>query len=158
MIHLDIKTIEGDGQTTGFEKQIDCTSFSFGASNTADANTSDGLTRSASNVQQISLASRVGKQSLNLMKAAVISQHIDTAVLHFTKTAADNKVVEWMKITMTNAVVSSYSVSSTEDDMGYESTTLAFESFKAEYFLIDVKGAKTNGPTLDYNIMKREKS
>jgi type VI secretion system secreted protein Hcp len=157
MIHLEITEIKGDGKTDGFLDQIDCSSFNWGAQNSADANTSDGLTRSTSSVQQVSLGARVGKQTLNMLKASMISQHIPKATLHFTKTAGGDKVIEWMKITMENVVVSSHSLNSSEDDMGFESTTLAFEKFKAEYFIIDVKGKKTNGPDLTYNISTRKK-
>ena len=96
MIHLEIKNIKGDGKTDGFKDQIDCNSFSWGAANTADANSSDGLTRSTSSVSQVTLGAAVGKQTVNMLAAAIISQHIPEAKVHFTRTAGDNKVMEWM--------------------------------------------------------------
>lgn len=158
MIHLEIDTIKGDGKTKGFEDQIDCSSFQWGASNNADGNTPDGLTRATSSVSQVTLSAAVGLQTVNMFAAALISQHIPKATLHFTKTVSGTAVQEWMKITMENVVVSSSSVSSSADDMGFESFSLAFEKFKSEYFIYDVKGKKKNGPDLTYNITSREKS
>jgi type VI secretion system secreted protein Hcp len=156
MIHLEISTIKGDGKTDGFLDQIDCQSFQWGAQNSADGNTPDGLTRASSQVQQISLSSMVGKQSVNMLKAATISQHIPEAKIHFTKTAGGDVSIEWMTLTLTNVVVSSCSISSSAEDMGFESYSLAFQKFEAKYFLIDVGGDKTNGPDLTYDVMARK--
>ena len=90
------------------------------------------------------------------MQGALISKHLPKATLHFTRTAGDNKVVEWMTLEMTNVVISSASISCSEQDMGYENFTLAFEKFVMKYFLIDTTGSKTNGPDLTYNITTRE--
>ena len=158
MIHLEIKGLEGDGKTAGFEKQIDCESCDWAAANTADANTADGLTSATSSVEQISLTAACGKQTVNLFAAALISQHIPEAKLHFTKTVGGNKVLEWMTITMTNCVISSSGLSFSTDDMGTETFTMAFEKFKAEYFIYDITGKKTNGPDLSYNVQMREKT
>jgi type VI secretion system secreted protein Hcp len=157
MIHLEISTIKGDGKTDGFIDQIDCQSFSWGASNSADGNTPDGLTRATSQCSQVQLSAMVGKQSVNMLAAALISQHIPEAKLHFTKTAGGDKVIEWMTLTMTNCVISSSQVSSSAEDMGFESFSLAFQKFKIEYFLVDTEGNKTNGPDLTYDIMARKK-
>lgn len=157
MIHLEIPEIKGDGKTEGYKEQIDCNSFSWGASNNADANSSDGLTRATSSVQQVNLSAAVGKQTVNMFMGALISKHIPKATLHFTRTTGDNQVVEWMTLTMNKCVISASSLSIPDSDMGFESLTLAFEDFKMEYFLIDNEGNKTNGPDLTYNITTRKK-
>jgi type VI secretion system secreted protein Hcp len=156
MIHLKIPQIKGDGRTDGFLEAIDCSSFSWGAANTADANTPEGLTRATSSASQISLSAAVGKQTVNMLMAALISKHIPEATLHFTRTAGDNKVVEWMTLTLEKCVISSNNLSCSADDMGYESFSIAFEQFKMQYFLIDNEGNKTNGPELEYNITERK--
>jgi type VI secretion system secreted protein Hcp len=158
MIHLEIKGIEGDGKTAGFEGHIDCDSCDWAGANTADANSADGLTSATSSVEQMSLTAKCGLQTINVFTAALISKHIPKAILHFTKTVGGNKVLEWMTITMENCVISSSGMSFSAEDMGSETFTLAFEKFKAEYFIYDITGKKKNGSVLTYNVQTREKT
>ena len=157
MIHLEIADIKGDGKTAGFKEFIDCESCDWAAANTADANTADGLTSATSSVEQVSLTAACGLQTINVFTAALISKHIPKAIMHFTKTIGGNKVLEWMTITMENCVISSSGLSFSTDDMGTETFTLAFEKFKAEYFIYDITGKKKNGSVLEYNVQTREK-
>ena len=156
-IHIKIDSIPGMSQIDGFADQIQLESFSWGMSQTTNFSASTGGGAGKVNVQDLSFMHLVDKASAKLMMACCTGQHIKDAVLTCRK--VDGKSGVFLKITMTDVLVSSVSPSgSNGGDTPMEAVSLAFAEFKVEYQEQDNKGAKKGG-VIDakFSIQKNKK-
>jgi type VI secretion system secreted protein Hcp len=154
-IHLEIADIEGDSEVSGYEKQIDCTSWSWGASQSANMHVATGGAAAGSHVQDIAVTKAMDAASPNLMQFCCQGSHIAEAKLHCTKSAGVGGRIEWYTITMTEVIISSVSQQGGGGvDMGSESVTLNFAKVQTQYFKQGATGSAEAGPDVTYNIRK----
>ncbi|MDX2418753.1 MAG: type VI secretion system tube protein Hcp [Xanthomonadales bacterium] len=150
--HLKIDGIDGDSTATGFEDQIDCTSWSWGASQAANMHISSGGASAGSNVMDVSITKDMDKSSPNLMKKCCAGEHIPEAILTCTKSAGTGGMINWYVITMTEVIISSVSSSGQEGAMGMESVSLNFAKYKIEFFSQGADGTAQAGPEATWDI------
>jgi type VI secretion system secreted protein Hcp len=131
---LKLDGIKGESQDLKHKNEIDILSFSWGASNTTSFGTGGGGGAGAGKVSihDISFVHRIDKASPKLMLACATGQLIPTGTLTVRKKA--NVPVEYLKLTMSECLVSSFSVSGNSAGTPTESVTFVFQKVKVEYF------------------------
>ncbi len=150
--HLKIDGIDGDSTATGYEDQIDCSSWSWGASQASNMHVSSGGASSGSQVEDIMITKDMDKASPNLMKKCCAGEHITEAVLTCTKSAGTGGTIKWYVITMTEVIISSVNSSGVEGAMGTESVSLNFAKYKIEFFSQGADGSAQAGPEATWDI------
>lgn len=151
-IHLKIDGIDGDSTATGYEDQIDCSSWNWGASQAANMHVSSGGAAGGSSVQDIIITKDMDKSSPNLMKKCMAGEHISEAILTCTKSGGTGGVIKWYVITMTEVIISSVSSGGQEGGMGSESVGLNFAKVKIEFFSQGADGSAQAGPEATWDI------
>ncbi len=119
-------TIDGGVTTTGYEKQFEVISFQFGIGRGVGSPTGGSTNREAStpSVSEITLSKNLDEASGNLVKEAFSGAGKATAVISFVRTDA-NGGVTYLEYTLSNVMVSGYSISS-GGDKPQESISLNF--------------------------------
>jgi type VI secretion system secreted protein Hcp len=158
-IHIKIDTIAGMSEHKDFAGQIMCESFSWGMTQTTNFSSSTGGGAGRVNMGDLTFVHKVDKASPKLMAACCTGQHLKDAVLTCRK-AGGTSGVDFLKITLTNVIVSSVQPSgSNMDDTPTEVVSLAFAEYKVEYQEQDNKGAKKGGPVISgFSIQKNTKT
>jgi type VI secretion system secreted protein Hcp len=107
-------------------------------------------------VQDISFTKYVDAATPDLMLACCNGKHIGEAVLTIQK--AGETVLPYIKITLTNLLVSSVSTGgSGGEDRLTENVTLNFEKFKMEYDTQTEKGAKGDHFAMGWDLAQNVK-
>ena len=150
--HLKIEGIDGDSTATGFEDQIDCTSWSWGASQAANMHISSGGAAGGSSVMDITITKDMDLASPGLMKKCCAGEHITEAVLTCTKSAGTGGMIRWYAVTMTEVIISHVSSSGEDGGMGTESVSLNFAKYKIEFFSQGGDGSEQAGPESTWDI------
>ena len=150
--YLKIGEAPGESQAEGHKGEIEVLSFSFGVSNSGRFDeTGGGGGAGKSSFQDLSFQSALGKAGPKLAKFSADGTHLASAVLSCRK--AGGKQYDYLKITLTNALVSSYSVGgSTGGDTPSESFSLNFAKIKYEYFEQGDKGAVKLAASMEYDL------
>ena len=140
-IFLKIKDIEGESLDDKHKNEIDILSWSWGASNSGSAHMGAGSGAGRANFQDISFTKYVDAASTKLVAAVAKGVHIGDSLLTVRKAGGDSPL-EYLKISLTNVFVTSYSTGgSGGSELQTETISLNFQKFKIEYFKQDEKGA-----------------
>lgn len=138
---MKIKDIAGESKGKGHEKEIDVLAWSWGMSQSGTMHTGGGGGAGKVNVQDLNFTKYFDASSPDLMLACCNGKHIPEAILTIQK--AGEKPLPYVKITLTNLLVSSISTGgSGGEDRLTENVTLNFEKVKVEYDTQTEKGAK----------------
>ena len=158
-MHFKIDTIGGQSQIKGFEGQIQVQSFSWNMSQTTSFGSSSGGGAGRVNMGDLTFVHSVDKGTPKLMVACCTGAHLKDAILVCRKAGGDS-AIDFMKITLTNVIVSSVSPSGSNDsDTPSEAVSLSFAEYKVEYQEQDNKGAKKGGPVIaGFNVQKNVKT
>ena len=158
-IHIKIDTIGGQSQIKGFEGQIQVQSFSWNMSQTTSFGSSSGGGAGRVNMGDLTFVHSVDKGTPKLMVACCTGAHLKDAILVCRKAGGDS-AVDFMKITLTDVIVSSVSPTGSNDsDTPSEAVSLSFAEYKVEYQEQDNKGAKKGGPVIaGFNVQKNVKT
>ncbi|MBH9577738.1 MULTISPECIES: type VI secretion system tube protein Hcp [Inhella] len=157
-IHIKIDGIEGMSEVTGFEKQIQVESWSWGMSMPTNFGSSTGGSAGKVNLNDMTFMHMMDKASPKLMEACCTGKHIKDAVMTFCKAGGD-AVVPFLKITMNDLLISSVQVGGAANDTPIETVCIAFREYKVEYQEQDNKGAKKGGPVIaGFDVQKNKKA
>jgi type VI secretion system secreted protein Hcp len=158
-MHLKIDTIPGHSEVKGFEGQIQLESFSWNMQQRTSFGTSTGGGAGKVNMGDLTFVHNVDKATPKLIIACCTGAHIKDAILTCRK-AGGESAVDFLKITLTDVIVSSVSPSGTNHgDTPTESVSLAFAEYKVEYQEQDNKGAKKGGPVIaGFSVQKNAKT
>ncbi len=148
---LKIDGIEGESVVKGMERQIEVLSWSWGMTQQGSAHSGTGAGTGKVNVQDLHFTKVVDKGSPLLMKLCCNGKHLKDAVVTMRK-AGDNPV-DFVKITLTNVLVSSVSSGGEkEGDQLIESVSLNFSEFRYEYKTQTKDGKAGPAVTTGFNI------
>ena len=106
-LKLDPK-LEGEAGDEKHKGEIEVESFSFGVVNHGTGGTGTGHGGGKSSQQDAMFTKKVDKASATLFKACATGQHYKSALLTVRK--AGGKQEEYLKVTLTGAYISSYSL------------------------------------------------
>ena len=141
---IKIKDIEGESKDDKHGKEIDVLAWSWGLSNSGNAHAGGGLGAGKVNVQDLSFTKWIDKSSPTLMLHCSNGKHIPEALVTIRK--AGETPLEYLKITLEDVLVSSYSTGgSGGEDRLTENVTLNFAKVKVEYNEQDAKGSVAAG-------------
>ncbi|HEY1886450.1 MAG TPA: type VI secretion system tube protein Hcp [Roseiarcus sp.] len=131
---LELEDIEGESKVENFEKKIDVSSFSWGASNSGSAHIGGGASGGGKgNIHDMSFTKTVDNASPTLFKLCYLGSHIGTGKLHVRKSAGEQKL-EYQLFEMTEIYITSVSMGDAAgSETPSESFTLTFAKIKYTY-------------------------
>lgn len=139
---LKLTDIKGESVVKGHAEEIDIMSWSWSMSQHGTAHVGSGGGAGKVQVQDLAINKMVDAASPNLVKAICTGKHIAEAVLTLRK--AGETPLDYLIITLTDVLLTSYSVSGS-GDIPMETVTLTFASFKESYQPQDKTGGKKGG-------------
>lgn len=141
---LKLGTLKGESVVKGFEDQMQILSWGWGMSQTGTTHSASGGGAGKVDVQDLQITKYVDAATPTVVLACCKGTHYDTAVLTMRK--AGGTALEYLTLTMTDVLVSSYSCSGADgNDLLTETVALNFGKFKFSYQPQDNKGAKKGG-------------
>jgi len=140
---LKIGTLKGESVVKGFEDQMQILSWGWGMTQTGTTHSASGGGAGKVEVHDLQFAKHIDAASPNLALSCAKGTHYDTAVLTMRK--AGGTALEYVTITLTDLIVSSYSCAESGGDLLTETFSLNFAKFKYSYQPQDNKGAKKGG-------------
>lgn len=138
---IKIGKVGGESKDKTHAGEIDVLSWSWGMSQSGSMHGGGGGGSGKASVQDLSLTKYMDASTTELMKACLGGTHIPDALLVIRK--AGDKPLEYLKIKLTNVLVSSISTGgSGGEDRLTENVTLNFEKVNVEYNTQNEKGGK----------------
>ena len=136
MAHVDyflkIDGIEGESQDSKHKNEIDVQSWSWGETNSGDAAHRGGMGAGKVSMQDFHFVMHINKATPKLMEHCATGQHVKHAVLTCRK--AGHTQQEYLKVTMSDLVVSSYQGGgSSGDTIPVDQISLNFSKIEYEY-------------------------
>ena len=131
---LELDGIVGESKVENFDKKIDVSSFSWGASNSGSAHTGGGASGGGKgNIHDMSFTKTVDNASPTLFKLCYQGKHIKTGKLHVRKAAGEEKL-EYQLFEMEEVYVTNVSMGDASgNETPSESFTLTFAKIKYTY-------------------------
>ena len=108
---MKIDTLKGESVDKTHAGEIDVLAWSWGVSNSGSAHVGGGAGAGKANVQDLSFTKYVDKSTPDLMLASCNGKHYGSALLTVRK--AGEKPLEYLKITMTEVLITSVSTGTT---------------------------------------------
>jgi type VI secretion system secreted protein Hcp len=103
---LKIEGVDGESSDDKHKGEIDIQSFSFGVTNMGTHGSASGGGAGKANFQDLHCTTHVNKASAKLFLACATGEHFKKAVLTCRKAGKEQQ--EYMKVTMSDVLVSSY--------------------------------------------------
>jgi len=152
---LKLDGIKGESIDHKHSGEIHVESFSWGLSQTGAHGTGGGGGAGKVSVQDISMTKYLDKATPSLMLHCCNGKHIPTGLITVRK--AGEKPVEYLKIKLTDILVSSIQHAGHGSDLLTESLSLNFAKFQMEYTEQKADGSGTPGGEMGWDIKKNEK-
>ena len=153
---IKIGALKGESVDKTHAGEIDVLAWSWGMSNSGSAHVGGGAGAGKVNVQDLSFTKYIDKSSPDLMLACCNGKHYDSALLTVRK--AGEKPLEYLKITMTELMVTSVSTGgSGGEDRLTENVTLNFAAVKVDYIEQTATGGTGDKPSMNWNIAENSK-
>jgi type VI secretion system secreted protein Hcp len=143
--------IKGEALDSKHKDEIDVLAWSWGLSNSGNAQVGGGAGAGKVHVQDLSVTKYIDKSSTDLFLSTCNGQHHDTATLTVRK--AGTNPVEYVKITMTEVMITSLSTGgSGGQDRLTENISLNFAKVKVEYTPQKADGSAEATQTVGWDI------
>jgi type VI secretion system secreted protein Hcp len=154
---LKLGNIKGESADEKHADEIDILAWSWGISQTGTTHTGGGGSAGKVSIQDISFTKFFDCATPPVMLACCNGKHFKEAM--FTVRKAGAKPLEYIKITLTDVVVSSVSVGgSNGEDRLTENITLNFAKYKVEYTPQKKDGAAGAAIAAGWDIAKNAKA
>lgn len=148
--------IKGESKDHKHKEEIDVLAWSWGLSNSGNAQMGGGAGAGKVNVQDLSVTKYIDKATTDLILSTCDGSHHKTATLTVRKAGA--KPVEYLKITMTEVLISSLSMGgSGGEDRLTENVSLNFAKVKVEYTAQKDDGSADKTQTITWDIAANTK-
>ena len=133
-IFIKIDGIPGESTDRGHPHEIEVLSYSWGESNTGAHAFGGGGGAGKVSMQDLHFTAHVSKASPTLMLYCASGKHIPKAVLTVRKGGSEGGGFDFLTITLTNALISSFQESGAGGgDLPQESLSMAFQSIQVQY-------------------------
>ena len=135
---LKLDGIPGESRDAKHKDEIDVLAFSWGVSQSGSSGPGGGGGAGKAVFEDLLVVARTSKASPKLMLACASGQHIKTAVLTCRK--AGKGPLEFLKITLTDALVSSYEIDGSDEELPLDQAALSFAKVEMAYTPQDPTG------------------
>ncbi|HLC25129.1 MAG TPA: type VI secretion system tube protein Hcp [Nitrosopumilaceae archaeon] len=153
---LKMDGVEGESTDKTHGKEIDVLSWSWGASQSGSMAAGGGGGAGKVSMQDLSITKHIDKSSPKLFEALATGKHLKEAKLVLR--SAGGSQVEYLVITLSDVLVSSYSTGgSSGDDRPTESISLNFAQIKMSYVEQDTKGSAGAATEFGWDIKANKK-
>ena len=154
---LKLDGIKGESHDHKHKDEIDIQSFSWGMHQLGTHGGGGGGGAGKVSMQDISFTKSVDKASPLLMMHCCSGKHIKDGMITVRK--AGEKPLEYLKIKLTDVLISSVQEAGHGGEVLSESMTLNFSKFEAEYQMQGANGAAEGGPVpAGWDVRKNEKA
>ena len=155
---LDIDGVEGESFDETYKGKIQVLSWSWGESNQGSGGFGGGQGAGKVSMQDFSFVMRFCKASPVLLLHCASGEHFDKAVLTCRK-AGGGKQVEYLKVTFTHLMISSYQTgaSSGGDEYPTDSISFNYETVEYKYTTQDAKGKAEDPIPAGWNVKENKK-
>lgn len=145
--------INGDVTTQGFAQQIEINSFQWGVGRGIGSPTGSSGNREAStpSVSEITVTKNLDNASGNLLKEALGSGGKATLVISFVRTDGTTGADVYMEITLSDTMISGYSLSSGGDKPS-ESLSFNFVKIEVKFTPMKADGSKGSPFPVTYDL------
>jgi type VI secretion system secreted protein Hcp len=143
---LKLDGIKGESKDHKHKDEIHIESFSWGLSQTGTHGVGGGGGAGKVSVHDISITKTLDKSSPELMLAVCNGKHIKDGLITVRK--AGEKPLEYLKIKLTDILISGVQHASSGGDTLMENLSLNFAKFQVEYQPQGPTGAAEGGPVL----------
>jgi len=141
---IKIDDIKGESSDDKHKDEIEVLSWNWGVTQSGTMHQGTGGGAGKANVQDLTFTKLVDKSTPNLVRFACNGKHLGTAVLTVRKAAGDSPL-EYVKITLTNVIVTSVNLGGTGGVLLSETVSLNFAQVKLEYTPQKTKGGVAEG-------------
>jgi type VI secretion system secreted protein Hcp len=133
-IFIKIDGIEGEAHDDKHKNEIEVQSFSWGLSNTGSHAAGGGGGSKHANLQDVHFTKFIDKSSPKLFESSATGAHIKKADVTFRKAGQKEGQLEYLKITLSDLLVSSYQLSDgVGHDLPSEQVSLNFAKIEFDY-------------------------
>lgn len=153
--YLQIDGVEGECDATGFEKQMQIQSWSFGATNAGSASLGTGLGSGKASMQDFHFVIENGKASPQLFLHTCKGTHIPKAVLTCRKSGGDGNPYAYYKVTFENLALSSFQTGASST-LPMEQTSFNFTKITLEFYQQKQDGTVSLTNTVTWDTKKVE--
>jgi type VI secretion system secreted protein Hcp len=148
---LKLEGIEGESTDSKHKNEIDILSWSWGQTNAGAGHYGTGSGAGKVSMHDFNFTMRVNKASPKLMLACSTGKHISKAVLTCRKAGEEQQ--EYLKVTMSEVLVSSYQTGGSSGEVvPVETIALNFSKIEQEYSPQDEKGKLTAAIKAGWNV------
>lgn len=156
---LDLNTVNGESQLTGYENKIDIDQYSLDFHQSGTFHRGGGGGGGQVSVGDLMMSKKLDKSSSDLSKKVCLGAHYTTAVLKVFKSTGEG-LKEYYTITLNDCIVSSYSIGGSADGLDYitENFSLNFRQIQTQYMVQGADGILADGGSMTYNVATNEGS
>ena len=139
---LKIEGVEGESTDEKHRGEIEILSFSWGASQTGAHAFGGGGGAGKVSIQDFNFTKFIDKASPALMQRCCNGTHLPSAILTCRKAGGENSPLDFMKVTMTYVLVSSYAAggSGQSDALPLDQVSLSFVKIEQEVLQVNSDG------------------
>ena len=135
---LKIDGIPGESADAKHKDEIDVLAFSWGVSQSGSTSPGGGGGAGKAVFEDLLVVARTSKASPKLWLACASGQHLKSAVLTCRK--AGKAPFEFLKITLSDVLISSYEIDGSDDELPLDQVALAFAKVETVYTPQDATG------------------
>jgi type VI secretion system secreted protein Hcp len=147
---LKLDGIKGECKADGHIDEIDIHSFSWGMSQQGTFGGGGGGGAGKVNINDCNFSKNVDTATCALMLHCCNGTHIKGGLISFRK--AGGKQQEYLKIKLTDILVSGYQQGGSSGDVVHDSLTLNFSKVEVEYNVQKEDGSTTKGGNMGWDI------
>jgi type VI secretion system secreted protein Hcp len=153
-IFVKIDSIKGQSTAVGFDKQIECDTFSHGVTTGTTTDVSNGhRTKGRPNIHDITLSKSLDIASAPLYDACLSGKDLKMVTITNTRIDEHKMMAGWV-ITLDNALVSSIQTAGGGNGIPSESFSLNFTKMKIVFKQQDAKGAIKGSNGAEWDLTK----
>ena len=151
-IYMKLEGATGECQKAKHEEEIELESFGWGIENTSTMTSSKGTAEGVCTPAEVEVEKLIDSSTTAILGRCATGKPFDEAIIYVERAGGDETVTA-LKITLTNAFVSSYEVKdSTSGGLPTETMKMSFEDIKFEYTAQEGTSAAGTTIPFGYNI------
>ena len=147
---LKIDDIKGEAQDAKHKDEIEVLSWSWGVTQSGSSHTGSGGGAGKVNVNDLSFTKHVDRSTPNLFRNCCTGKHMANAVLVVRK--AGGTALEYLKITLSEVIVTGVSTGGSGGEVLTENVTLNFAKVKLDYIPQKKDGSGDGIVTMGWDI------